>query len=362
MKKSAIFLLSSALLFGALGTSCSSFMGSDAYSIENVTSKLNSDGSTTVTIEFTDESDTPDYTFTIPGGNGIKDVVAVTDLENSVVKVTIIFTDPSLKDYVVNLPIVKGPGIESITEGVDEGTGEKVMIISFTDDRPDVKFPLPQGEKGLGIKEIRSEVQEDRTVKVEIEFDDGNITNLTIPAPLDGVGIKTISVEVDVETGKNKLIFELSDGTRQEVLVDRATVWYSGTDDPNTIPDLGFNGDFYFESIHYIIYKKTSGVWMEIANLGSASISVKHTVTFDLNDRYDGGGRAQFVSGYKNEYSIPDGRYFAALGYEMPLATRAGYKFNGWYRTANINSTSGAFTDTTPIFRSDKLFANWIKL
>lgn len=361
MKKSAIFLLSSALLFGTLGTSCSSFMGSDAYSIENVTSKLNNDGSTTVTIEFTDGSGTPDYTFTIPMGNGIKDVVAVNDLENSIVKVTISFTDPSIEDYVVNLPIVKGPGIESITEGIDEATGNKVMIISFTDDRPDVKFPLPQGEKGLGIKEIRSEIQDDRTVKVEIEFDDGNITNLTIPAPLDGVGVKTITVEVDVDTGKNKLIFELSDGTRQEVLIDRATIWYSGSDDPNSMDAFGFNGDFYFETIHYIIYQKSAGVWIQVANLGGASISTKHTITFDLNDKFDGGPHAKFTSG-ETSYAIPEGWYFAALGYEMPLASREGYKFNGWYRTALTNPTSGAFTDTTPIYRSEKLFANWIKL
>lgn len=361
MKKSLLMLLAGSLIFGGVTTSCG-FFGSEAYSISDVTSKLNEDGTTTITITFTDEANMPPYSFTIPKGNGIKDIQAVHDVENEIVKITISFTDPTVKDYVITVPVINGNGIKEIIEEVDEATGDKFMVIKFSDGRPDLRLLIPKGDQGVGIKSLTPTYNDDKTILLTIEFDDGTKTEVTIPAPKDGVSVSTINVEVDPVTGKNKITFMLSDGSSQDIFIDRATVWYSGEDDPTLVPDFGFIGDFYFETVHYIIYKKTEIGWEVIANLGSAVISKKYEVKFNLNDTLDGGVHANFVEGGKSTYQIPEGRTFSSIGLTVPLASRTGYDFKGWYTSTQLNPTLGAFTDMTPVYSSLNLWAIWEKI
>lgn len=358
MKLKGIILLTGALLTGTI-TSCG-FFGDESYSIKNVESVLNDNGSTTVTIQFTDGADMPDYTFTIPQSNGIKDVKAEHDAANEKVVITISFTEASVEDYIIEVPIISGNGISEITEKKDKQTGETKMVISFTDGRPDVEITIPNGERGVGIKSITPTYNEDRTVLLTIEFDDGVIQEVLIPAPLDGVGIAFISSSIDPATGKTKIVFSLTDGSSQEIFVERAATWHSGYYNPNNIEEFGYVGDFYFEKTHYMIYEKTTNGWELIANLGESTSVKKRIVTFNLND--EDGIHADFVEGSLKSYEILEGRNFISTGIEMPLATREGYKFNGWYTSSIVGPTTGLFTDLTPVFSDIQLWANWIKL
>ena len=61
-------------------------------------------------------------------------------------------------------------------------------------------------------------------------------------------------------------------------------------------------------------------------------------------------------------YQIPHGSYFAAQeGYTIPIPTRNGYDFVGWYTTKTITPTSGKFTDLTPVMADLTLYAIWEK-
>lgn len=365
MKKLGILALSGALLFSGIATSCASFMGNDPYSIENVASVLNPDGSTTVTIEFTEGADVPDYTFTLPKGtegNGIENITSKLDENGERIIVTINYTSPDVEDTVIYVPVIEGPGIKSLTEEYDED-GNKILVFTFTDGRPDFKVTIPKGDTGAGIKNITWNTDEaTRITNVTISFDDGrDELNFVIPAPLDGVGIKEISIEPDPLTGDNIMIFIMTDDSEMKVSFPRATQWYSGSSDPNLNPALGLTGDYYFETEHLIIYQKSGDTWYEVANLGSATTSTKYKVTFNLNDRTDGGPLASFDVNDKSTYEVFSGRNFFQMGYSVPVPIRTGYTFKGWYTKSEYNVTLGAFTDMVNVFSDMNLYAHWTK-
>ena len=54
--------------------------------------------------------------------------------------------------------------------------------------------------------------------------------------------------------------------------------------------------------------------------------------------------------------------YFKQNGYgNIPVPTREGYTFLGWYTTKTIGPTSGVLTDLTPILSDLELYAQWAK-
>jgi uncharacterized repeat protein (TIGR02543 family) len=62
-------------------------------------------------------------------------------------------------------------------------------------------------------------------------------------------------------------------------------------------------------------------------------------------------------------YKVIRNTYFTDNGYDaIPIPTREGYKFLGWYKTRTINATSSAFTDFTPILSNLNLYACWEKI
>ena len=369
MKKRGIFLLTSALIFGTLSvTSCNSFFGSEAYSIQEVTTNTNDDGSIKVTIKYTDGANMPDYSFNIPkgyDGNGIADIKSELIPDKQLIRIIVKFTDKNFKDYIIEVPVLNGPGIKEITESVISETGEKVMIISFTDDRPDVSIKLPKGDKGVGIKKIENNMNEDGSMHIDVILDDGTTIPLDMPKPNDGIGIENIEISVDNLTGKNIINFVMTDGSNKKVEIDRATVWYDGALSPdssnNEVAKNAQVGDFYFESVHYIIYKKVSNIsgkeWKIIANLGSASVSQKYVVKFNLNDQ--DGEKAEIINNAPISREIPVGRTFLSEGFDLPLAYRKGYDFLGWYTKSEYNPTLGRFTDLTPVYSEMNLFACW---
>ena len=68
-------------------------------------------------------------------------------------------------------------------------------------------------------------------------------------------------------------------------------------------------------------------------------------------------------SGSNLTYAVTRNTYFTDNGYDaIPVPTRAGYKFVGWYRSRTVTATSGAFTDLTPILSDLTLYAQWEKI
>ena len=116
-----------------------------------------------------------------------------------------------------------------------------------------------------------------------------------------------------------------------------------------------------FEGNNYSIkgiYVKQSGVWVLIVSFDN-NIET-HSVIFQLNDSLD--EPANMPSGSLMAYQIPHGSYFAAQeGYSIPIPTRNGYDFVGWYTTKTITPTSGKFTDLTPVMADLTLYAIWEK-
>lgn len=359
MKKFNLLMLIGALTLGGVSLSSCGFIGSDPYSIENVTSTLNSDGSTTVKIEFTSEAEVPDYEFVIPkgqDGKGIKDVKATPNEENTLMNIVITFSDDTT--YEISLPIVHGKdgnGIKSIVEGINEETQEKTIIITYTDETKEpTVITLPKGETGNGIASITYE--EDPltgTLTLVITYTNGDTFEVPIPKPN---GIKGVFVSLDSETGDSIITFTLTDGTVLDpITLPRATRWYQGSEAPNI--NLGFPGDFFFNIKDLIIYTKTKTGWEIVINFKNTIEQESFTVEFYLNA--NGDPNASF-NGYKDSFTIAAGKNFYYHNISLPLPKRTGYIFDGWYTEAIYNVTLGRFDNFTNVYSNMKLFANWI--
>ena len=78
---------------------------------------------------------------------------------------------------------------------------------------------------------------------------------------------------------------------------------------------------------------------------------------FDLNDSAD--APASMPLGTLFTYEIVGGNYFKASGYEIPVPTREGYIFAGWYTVKIPTDVNGALTDLTAVFSDLTLYAKW---
>lgn len=358
MKKFNLLMLIGTLTFGGLASSCS-FFGNDPYSIEDVNSILNEDGTTTVTISFTEGAGIPDYVFTLPkgqDGKGIKNVVATPNEDNTLMNVVITFTDDTTYNF--SLPIVKGEdgvGIEAITDRVNEETGEKEIVISYTDpSKEPTIITLPKGEEGRGIVSI---VYNQDPVTLEltltITYSDQTATIIPIPRPN---GVSRVEASVDPLSGNTILIFYLTDGTMLDpVVIGRSTSWYQGSEPPSS--DLGYNGDFYFNTDALIIYTKENNMWKIVINFKDSMQQETYTVKFSLNA---GDDLTASFNGYESSYEIAAGKNFYYENISVPTPTRSNYRFGGWYTEAVYNINLGNFTNFTNVYRDMTLFAYWI--
>ena len=101
LKKILIILILPILFFL---TACSAFMGEDGVLIKEITAEANDDGSTLITITFTD--DTPEVTFTIPKGEQGKDGlvgVGISSIEEKDNKLIVTLTDGNVNEIPLDL-------------------------------------------------------------------------------------------------------------------------------------------------------------------------------------------------------------------------------------------------------------------
>ncbi len=365
MKKLRLFALGLCiLLMLPVMTGCASgfLVEEEGVFIQSITHDLMEDGSTRITITYTDEEMKPSV-FYIPKGQegvvgkdgvGIHEITYDHDEEENKTFVTITYTDVNQKP--TTFPIPDGVSVTGVTTDVDTLTGEKYIIFSYSNGDASDRIILPSGADGIGILTIDQEVNpEDKSVKLTINLTDGSFVDVMIPPPQTGNGIASIATRYDDEYYWLDIAY--TNGTTQSVNFPRP-------EDPNSwsqssrMPGMseGKDGDFVFDSFHKKIYTKVNGAWILAVDFTNAEET--YIITFDLNDD----GDAYMPDDAQPSYAVEKGSNFASGGYDIPVPVRDGYTFKGWYTKKQVNlATMSSFTDLTAVYSDLKLYALWEK-
>ena len=357
--KSKKLLLSAWLLLGGLAlSSCSSFFGDSGYLITNLTTRVDEDGNTIVTITFDDEDISP-VTFTIPKGIsgepgvGIASITPKFDSEKQIVTLTITYTDETLEPTVIEVPVISGidgkngKGITNVIIGKDE-IGNTTFQFQYSDNTTSEVFTINKGVDGIGIKDITNEYDADNNrIAITITYTNDETTTLYVSCGEDGNGIEGITA---VDSGTTYLLtITYTDGTMQRIPLAKpvATQWYSGNGVPS--PNLGNDGDFYLNESGGEVYKRVNGIWQ-----------LHYQVTFNPN-----GGQWRYVdqtnpgSAIANKTIIVEaGSYVSQIANADFEVIYEGHTFNGWYNDKVLTPNSGHFTTLTPVMSDLTLFAN----
>ncbi len=365
LKRLALFFFSFFMLIGI--SSCGFFnTGNEGIMIDSITSVLEEDGSTTITIYFTDE-DTDPISFTIPAGSqgeqgetgatgvGIDHIDTVEDEENRVLIITIYFTDEDMDPEVIEVPL--GTTITGIESSYDATTGITTITITLSDGTTET-FEVTNGTDAVGIVDITTYVDEGGNTTITIYLSDGSTKEIYIPYVSgydgepgedgedgeDGVGISYI--ETTYTDDQCIITIYLTDGTSYDVEIDlpvAGTTWYTGNGAPTIIdyPDAK-SGDLYYDLTRNRIYIYDGSSWSVLFRLNQDDIEC--TVYF--NATANGGA----IDGSTSPY------YYCTKGETIPLssiptASKEGYTFKGWYTSTQgpNDPNSGHFTDLTPV-------------
>lgn len=352
-------------------SSCSFFnTGEKGYLIKSIEAEECDDGSTKVTITYDDEEQEPIIFYVPKGekgddgengetGNGIAAITNKgTDESGSKTIMEITYTDTTMEPTLFE--VLNGVSIASIESVVDEEKDIVRVTVTFTDgtSKPFELHKGKDGKDGNSIIYIEQIVNDDKSVDIVLYFSDGNSRTIKISAPEKGDAGRGIASMIAGETGDKYIIaINYTDGTSETLEFTRPAdpaTWLNGQGAP--VNSLGKNGDFYFDTYGKNIYSKSNGRWILIHSFSDNDI--EYEIRFNINDSVD------YPASMSAEpaYFIDRGSYFAASGYSIPIPTRAGYEFAGWYTTKNPGPTNGAFTDLTPVFSDLTLYAKWVVL
>ncbi|MBQ9785548.1 MAG: hypothetical protein IJW29_08600 [Clostridia bacterium] len=257
---------------------------------------------------------------------------------------------------------------------------------------------------GIGIVDIKSELQVDGSTKVTVFLSDETSTSFSIPA---AVSISDISVDVVKETGdtiitihKTKgdpvtftvkkavgianvnviqnpkdttqyvMVITYTDGNVQEVSFDKPVAWHHGNGDPKTKSkaelDANF-GDYYFDfSGHKIYYNDVEDGWQMIVDMNTYDDPAK--ITFEIKSS-ENESWSKVTDIYTFD-KLTRGSVFANSGYSIPVPTKkptdeqaaegiTSYRFLGWCTSREPDGTNGFFTDLTVIPGDLTLYPVW---
>ena len=347
-------------------SSCFGF-GEEALQINTITTVTLENGDIQVIITYTDEDVKP-TTFVVPkgsagedgkDGNGIKEITysQSEDKQNTIVNIA--FTQQGVNPVDVIVP--NGVSVTGIDQSFDEETQMTTLIVNFSDGTKSEPILIPKGEKGddgISVLGIEQKINRDLSVTLTFKMSDENSVEVIIPAPQsgkDGRGIKDI---VSIPSGDSyTMVITYDDDTTQKLEFARPNRWFSEMAKP-TITD-GIDGDLWYDTAHQIIYIKQNGRWIETMNFNDTQEEIiPYTVTFNLNDTLE--EPANMPTGTFLEYEINPNMNFYSSGYEIPIPTREGYEFAGWYTTKLVTNVNGNFTDLTYVMSNMTLYASWI--
>ena len=350
-----LFILSISLLFI---TSCSAFMGSDeGLMIENIVAEYNEeDGSTKITITFTDE-DEAEVTFTIPKGEqgetGLAGVgiESIEETENNTLLIT--FTDETTKEVPLDL--------EDITNIYSTyKPNEHTTTVTIETNKNKYEFNV---NDPLGISNITNSIDGTTgNILLEISMTDGTKKEIIIPKGEKGdTGLGIESIVASENNLEYILTITYTDGQTNDIVFTKpkSTIWYSGNGEPNNM-SLGIfpnDGDFYFDKANFRFYQYDgmfSLSWELVADLGLSGDTCQ--VTF--NATANGGS---IITG-NNVITCQRGDYVALS--DIPIAYKEGYKFVGWYtsKSGNTNVNAERFTDLTPVLSNLTLYACFVEI
>lgn len=362
-------LLGIILLGGAMTLSSCNFLSEEeGLVIQNISTRTLEDGDIEMTISYTDESH-PHTVVIIPkgdqgeNGNGIQ-AISYTQDEKGNTTIQITYTSPDRAPVTFTLPGAKS--ILGVSSHFDE-EGNTVLVVAYSDGSfsdPIVVQKGEQGDKGTdgkSIERITSRV-DTNTGSTYVSFyregEQNPIATVEIPSGKNGVGIANILTATD-SSGNTVVTISYTDGRENTVFtLNRANQWISGTGVPNV--NLGYDGDFYFDTENKAIYLKRNGSWgSPIINFSDLT-EEEFTITLDLNDSKEAPAS---LANPDVVYRIKRGQNFLSSGYHtLPQPTRNGYRFDGWYTDSVVTPVSGKFTNLTAVFSDITLYAIWDNL
>ena len=372
LKFKALAFLTAMTCLSAL-PSCSILGNDAAITISQCVTETLPDGSVKVTIIYENEDKAPSE-FTIPAAVGVAKIATQAD-EKGNVTVTITTTAGQTTSFVIGAA-VSIIGCES-SFNVDGDT----LIYFLYSDGTRSQDPViirrgekgEQGEKGTGIDQIYVDQKENGETEITIFLTDNTKAGpFTIPP---GVGIANISFALSEDGLRYEMVITLTDGTELRgsgLSFNRLPGWTSGQGDPDALS--GVEGDFYFDTDAKAIYRYNGFEWILIVNFSGQADNTKTTVRFNLNAKVlDGEGNlVQDDSAYIYFPDIPEQKYadgtgivigkghtFYDAGFSVPMATRDGYEFVGWYTDSVVTPVSGRFDALTAVWRTMDVYACW---
>lgn len=366
MKNKLILFLLLSLGFVLVG--CGSFFEEEELQIASIETDTLDDGSTVVTIKYTDPEILP-VKFTVPAGktgptgNGIKDIEITKSDNGFETFLEIFYTDTEETTKVTLNNGVSVSGIESVEDDNGKITH---LVVKYSDGTKSDPIELVSGADGATFAGYESIQNSDGSQTVYFYFRKDNKIEpaiITIPAPEKGDagrGIASISSVVDGD--KYVLTITYNDGnellgipaTVHKVDFTRPTQWLTGQGIPDN--SKGIDGDFYYDTSNHDIYSK-SGIWSLILDLNTDG-SKGNTVTFNLND-YDSEVKASMShsgSTFLTTQTFYEGRK------DIPIPTRTGYNFIGWYTKEKLGPTATKLEDLTVITCDIEVYAIWEKI
>lgn len=366
MKNKFILFL---LLFVCLVLSgCGSFFEEETLEIASIETETLKDGSTKITINYTDETLKP-VEFIVPAGetgetgNGIKDVIITKSEDGERTFIEITYTDEETESTKVEL--TNGVSVVGV-ETIDGEDGKKYLVVKYSNNTQSDPIELVSGADGTSFVSVNSFQNPDGSQTIYFYFKKGDELTpavITIPAPVKGdAGPGIEKVELVPVGDRYKITVTMNDGnelldiapTTHEMFFTRPTKWLTGSGIPDN--SLGINGDFYYDTTNNDIYLK-DGIWdlkVDLDNNGSSLIKV----TFDLND-YDSDVKAQMAHTGVTNLTTPT---FYEGRKEIPTPTRTGYNFLGWYTKDELSPNATKLEDLTVLTCDITVYAIWEKI
>ena len=366
-------IVSSLFLFLSLTlSSCSLFGGtSEGLMIDRVESSTSANGSTLVTMYFTD-SDVEPLTFEIPkgavgetgpvgvAGLGIKDISATQSSDGLSTILTITFTSDEVPPETITVP--NGVSVEKSKLTYDPDTEQYQFVFTLSNGETIETNTFDKPKDGIGISDVQYDEKENGDIVITITYSDPSMgqngkTELTIPYKNgeDGRGISTILTNT-IDNVFYVTIF-YTDNTSQDldpIPLPQVNKWLSGHGAPNnSLIEEAIKGDYYFDLDNYIIYMFDGASFIEIINLTLDNTVTKQcTVTFDPNGGYFSTqtlGRIQVKYGSTIDIA------------SIPHCAKEGFSFVGYYTTPEgpANPLSGKLTDLTPIYSDITFYAQY---
>ena len=367
MKKNLFTRLSLLFVAFALSSPLASctFFNTGGTQISNViTTYDDSTGNTIVTITFSDDEISP-VSFIIPRGISGKDGVSIKNVTSKLssdgnsIELTITYTDSSVQDTVISVPVLQGRGIKEVQVDKDEEGNPTIQFV-YTDGTLSPIITMPAGKDGKGIESFEvSEPDSSGRMTIVIKFSDGSSTSFEIKNGKDAISISNITYNEEKSDATHYVLtITYTDGYTEDVSLDRprSNRWFTGSTSPEEDKNLSeaTEGDFYINRVNGYLYQKgNDDKWAFLFCMkgdGSVKEDVYYKVIFDPKE-----GKIDDYEGV-SVFNVLEGKTISLAN--IPTPVYENHTFLGWYTDLD-NVNAGKFTDLTPVMSDLHLYAKY---